>query len=118
VRALGAVLNERSIPALRASIVAGGANNQLAQDGHGLILHLAGILYAPDYIINAGGIISAMREHLGGSTEAQVAGEIHGIPARLTEIFERARRENRPTSAVADQLARERIESAQRRLVA
>ncbi len=71
-----AVLNEHSIPALRASIVAGGANNQLAQDRPGLILHVAGILYAPDYIINAGGIISAMREHLGGSTEAQVTGEL------------------------------------------
>ncbi len=116
--ALGAVLNERSIPSIRARVVAGAANNQLAKDSDGIALQANGILYAPDYVINAGGIISATREYLGGSSEAQVNTEIHGIPARLTEIFERSRRENRPTNAVADQLAQERIHSAQRRLVA
>ena len=69
----------------------------------------AGILYAPDYVINAGGIISVAREYYGGATEAQVIADIQGIPARLTEIFERARRENRTTNAVADQMARERL---------
>jgi leucine dehydrogenase len=116
--ALGAVLNDRSIAGLRARIVAGAANNQLAKDSDGAALQADGVLYAPDYVINAGGIISATREYLGGSSEAQVTTEIHGIPARLTEIFERARRENRPTNAIADQLAQERIDSAQRRLVA
>ena len=116
--ALGAVLNAQSIGSIRARIVAGAANNQLARDSDGEALQAAGILYAPDYVINAGGIISATREYLGGSSEAQVNAEIHGIPARLTEIFERSRRESRPTNAVADQLAQERIGSAQRRLVA
>jgi leucine dehydrogenase len=116
--ALGAILNTQSIPTLRASVVAGAANNQLAQDGDGMALQAAGILYAPDYVINAGGIISVAREYFGGSSEAQVTTEIHGISARLTEIFERARRENRPTNLVADQLAQERIHAAQRRLVA
>lgn len=116
--ALGAVLNSRSIPKIRARIVAGAANNQLAEDKDGLMLHLAGVLYAPDYVINAGGIISVAREYLGGSSEAAVTSEIHGISARLMEIFERARRENRPTNAVADQLARERIAAAGQRLVA
>ena len=81
-------------------------------------LQLAGILYAPDYVINAGGIISVAREYHRGATEAQVTTDIQQIPARLTEVFERARRENRPTSAVADQLARERIGRGAPRMVA
>ncbi|HEV7713948.1 MAG TPA: Glu/Leu/Phe/Val dehydrogenase dimerization domain-containing protein [Steroidobacteraceae bacterium] len=116
--ALGAILNERSIPGIRARVVAGAANNQLAQDSDGTALLAAGVLYAPDYVINAGGIISATREYLGGSSEAQVTTEIQGIPARLTEIFDRARRESRPTNAVADQLAQNHIDTAERRLVA
>jgi leucine dehydrogenase len=116
--ALGAVLHHRTIASMRARIVAGAANNQLAKDSDGIALLASGILYAPDYVINAGGIISATREYLGGSTESQVTQEIHGIPARLTDIFEHARRENRPTSLVADRMAQERIDSAQRRLVA
>ncbi|HVN43746.1 MAG TPA: Glu/Leu/Phe/Val dehydrogenase dimerization domain-containing protein [Steroidobacteraceae bacterium] len=106
--ALGGVLDARSIPRLRARIVAGAANNQLAQGEDGTALQRAGILYAPDYVINAGGIISVSREYHGGS-EAQVIADIQGIPARLTEIFEVARRENRTTNAVADQMARERL---------
>jgi leucine dehydrogenase len=107
--ALGAVLNAASFPRLRARVVAGAANNQLAQGQDGSALSAAGILYAPDYVINAGGIISVAREYYGGATEAQVIGDIQGIPQRLTEIFERARRENRTTNAVADQMARERL---------
>ena len=116
--ALGAVLNSDTIPKLRTKVIAGAANNQLARDQDGLVLHVAGVLYAPDYVINAGGIISAAREYLGNTSEAEVTAEIGAIPGRLGEIFERARRENRPSNAVADQLARERIHSAQRRLVA
>jgi len=116
--ALGAILNEHSIGQIRARIVAGAANNQLAKDSDGVALQAAGVLYAPDYVINAGGIISVTREYFGGSSEAQVNAEIHGICDRLTEIFERARRENRPTNLVADRLAQERIDTAQRRLVA
>ena len=116
--ALGAVLNSKSIPKLRARIVAGAANNQLAQDGDGAALQAASILYAPDYVINAGGIISVSREYQGGASEAQVIADIQAIPARLTEIFERARRENRPTNQVADQMARERLGKPARVLVA
>ncbi len=107
--ALGAVLNAATFPRLRARVVAGAANNQLAQGQDGSALSAAGILYAPDYVINAGGIISVAREYYGGATEAQVIEDIQGIPQRLTEIFERARRENRTTAAVADQMARERL---------
>jgi len=116
--ALGAVLNEHSIPALRAQIIAGAANNQLARHEDGEALMRAGILYAPDYVINAGGIISVAHEYQGGATAAQVRAEIEKIPARVTEIFERARRESRPTSAIADELARERLASASHRKVA
>lgn len=116
--ALGGVFHAQSIPLVRARIVAGAANNQLAQDRDGLALQLAEVLYAPDYVVNAGGIISVAREYHGGSTEAQVTAEIQAIPARLTEIFERARRENRSTHAVADQMARERIGRGETRLVA
>jgi len=116
--ALGAVLNAQSIPRLRARIVAGAANNQLAQGQDGAALQSAGILYAPDYVINAGGIISVAREYEGGASEAQVIADIQAIPARLSEIFERARRENRTTNAVADQIARARLGRQPHKLVA
>jgi leucine dehydrogenase len=116
--AMGAILNAQSIPRLRAKVIAGGANNQLAEDKDGELLQQAGILYAPDYVINAGGIISVSHEYYGGSSDARIDADIQGIPARLNEIFERARRESRTTNAVADQMARERISAASRRLVA
>jgi leucine dehydrogenase len=115
--ALGAVLNAGSIPRLGARIVAGAANNQLAEDKDGQALQAAGVLYAPDYVINAGGIISVAREYNGG-TEAQVTAEIQAIPARLTEIFERARRHGLTTNAVADQMAQDRINGGARKMVA
>jgi leucine dehydrogenase len=116
--ALGGVLDAQSIPRLRARIVAGAANNQLAQGQDGTALLAAGVLYAPDYVINAGGIISVSREYHRGASEAQVIADIQAIPARLTEIFERARRENRTTNSVADQMARERLSRRTRSLVA
>lgn len=108
--ALGAILSAHSTPRLRVPVIAGAANNQLARVGDGEALRAAGILYAPDYVINAGGIISVAREYYGG-TESQVIEDIHAIPARLTEVFERARREGRATNEVADQMARERLQS-------
>jgi leucine dehydrogenase len=116
--ALGAVLNAQSIPQLRARIIAGAANNQLAQGQDGTSLQAAGILYAPDYVINAGGIISVSHEYHGGGTEAQVIADIQAIPVRLSEIFERARRENRTTNAVADEMARARLGRPPHKLVA
>jgi len=116
--ALGGVLDAQSIPRLRARVVAGAANNQLAQGQDGNALQAAGILYAPDYVINAGGIISVAREYHRAGSEAQVIADIQAIPARLTEIFERARRENRTTNEVADEMARERLARRPRALVA
>ena len=115
--ALGAILNNRSIARLRVPVIAGAANNQLARNEDGEALRAAGILYAPDYVINAGGIISVAREYYGG-TEAQVLEDLEGIPARLTEIFERARRDNCSTSEIADRMARERLGRESQRLVA
>ena len=117
--ALGAILDARSTRKLRVAVVAGAANNQLATPEDGEALRAAGVLYAPDYVINAGGIISVAREYYGG-TEAQVIEDIQGIPARLTEIFERARREGRAPNEVADRMARERLgrDGETRRLVA
>lgn len=107
--ALGAVLNEFTIPHLQTSIIAGAANNQLATAADGERLHSRGILYAPDYVINAGGIISVGREYLGGATAASIDTEIRKIADRLAHIFEQSQSTQRPTSVVADEMARERL---------
>ena len=70
--ALGAILNERSIPHLKAAIIAGGANNQLDTGSDGQRLHDAGILYAPDYVINGGGIINVASEYYGDATDDEI----------------------------------------------
>ena len=99
---------------MQASIIAGAANNQLATVADGARLHAAGVLYAPDYVINAGGIISVGREYLGGASAASIEAEIKKIPERLTEIFARSRAENRPTSDIADEMAKRLITQAVR----
>ncbi|AUN31532.1 Leu/Phe/Val dehydrogenase [Niveispirillum cyanobacteriorum] len=105
--ALGAVINPRSLPELKAKIVAGGANNQLETDPMGEALRAAGILYAPDYVINGGGIINVSAEVTQDYDRDSVLRQVERIPVTLTEIFRRADWENRPTSAVADEMARE-----------
>jgi leucine dehydrogenase len=107
--ALGAVLTEQSIAALRAKAVAGGANNQLARREDGHRLHERGILYAPDYVINAGGIINVGLEYLGQGDEAEVKARIARIPARLDEVWDESDRSGEPASAVADAIARRLI---------
>lgn len=106
--ALGAVLNDATIPQLQAKIVAGAANNQLAEPRHGVELMRRGILYAPDYVINAGGIIDVYHERIGFERSALIR-HIEGIRANLMEVFERAREEERPTAEVADAIAEERF---------
>ncbi len=110
--ALGAVFDGNTIPRLQTTIIAGAANNQLATVEDGARLHAAGVLYAPDYVINAGGIISVGREYLGGASAASIEAEISKIPERLTEIFARSRSENRPTSDIADEMAKRLITQA------
>lgn len=109
--ALGGILNDESIKALNAPVIAGGANNQLAHTYHGQVLHDLGILYAPDYVINAGGLIFAADNYLKTSTEP-LAEQLNHIYGSLSEIFERAARENIPTSTIADTIAKEKLEAA------
>lgn len=104
--ALGNILTSVTIPKLKARVIAGAANNQLADSADGARLADRGILYAPDYVINAGGIISVAREYLGASHEAEVRDEVKRIPERLQAIFAEAEASGRPTDAVADDLAR------------
>ncbi|HSM31568.1 MAG TPA: Glu/Leu/Phe/Val dehydrogenase [Woeseiaceae bacterium] len=105
--ALGNVLNSETIPRIRAKIVAGAANNQLASVEDGARLTDRGILYAPDYVINAGGVISVAHEYLGKSTEERVKSEVCRIPRRLQRIFADAESTARPTNVVADELAQQ-----------
>ncbi|MEN2785138.1 Glu/Leu/Phe/Val dehydrogenase [Sphingomonas qilianensis] len=107
--ALGAILTEQSIDALNTRIIAGGANNQLATREDGARLAARGILYAPDYVINAGGIINVGLEYLGQGDEAEVLARIERIPARLSEVWDEADRSGAPSSDVADQIAQRLI---------
>lgn len=107
--ALGAILNERSIAALRVPIVAGGANNQLAGPEDGPRLQQRGILYSPDYVINAGGIINVCTEYLGDGDASLVRQRIEGIPTRLEQIWSESKSSGRDPAAVADAMAQRLI---------
>ncbi|HJW39704.1 MAG TPA: Glu/Leu/Phe/Val dehydrogenase dimerization domain-containing protein [Rhizomicrobium sp.] len=106
--ALGAILNDETIPRLSAKVIAGGANNQLARDPHGAMLRDRGILYAPDYVINGGGIIRVAAQ-IENWTDAEVELRVLAIATTLSAIFERADREGAPTNLIADRMAEERI---------
>jgi len=110
--ALGAILNAESIPRLQARIVAGGANNQLATPEDGQRLTDAGVLFAPDYVINAGGIISVTNEFAGDTNDDDVMRQVAAIGDRLYGIFEEAAAAGQPTSVVADRRARAIIDAA------
>lgn len=109
--ALGAVINDDTLDVLKAGIIAGAANNQLARAEHGRIVHERGILYAPDYVINAGGLINVYGELNDWDAERgkHKAGEIHDT---LLRIFERADDAGVPTADAADELAMDRIRRA------
>ena len=112
--ALGGTLNDETIPRLRATIVAGGANNQLLQDRHGEALRKRGIPYAPDYIVNAGGIIQVACE-IEGKCDPRISME---MTERIYDTTERVIRMSIEgdisTSAAADRLARRRLDAAHR----
>jgi leucine dehydrogenase len=107
--ALGAILTEGSIATLNTPIVAGGANNQLATPEDGERLHARGILYAPDYVINAGGIINVCTEYLGDGDAGLVRQRIEGIPVRLEQIWAESAQTGRDPAAVADAMAQRLI---------
>ncbi len=105
--ALGNIFTSVTIPKLKAKVIAGGANNQLATASDGARLAEREILYAPDYVINAGGIINVAHEYFGDSSEDRVRADVEKIPDRLRAIFEEARQSGQPTNLIADELARQ-----------
>jgi leucine dehydrogenase len=107
--ALGAIVNDETLKQLRFEVIAGGANNQLAEERHGKALMDRGILYAPDYVLNAGGLINVYGELNGWSAERskRKAGEIYDT---LDQLFELAREQGIPTNEAADRLAERRIQ--------
>jgi leucine dehydrogenase len=113
--ALGAVFTRENVARLQAPVIAGAANNQLATDEVGAELQRRGILYAPDYVVNAGGIVSAGLEYLGGHDEREVWSRVNGIYETTRLVLIQALREERPTNQVADELAMHRIRAARSR---
>lgn len=106
--ALGAILTEASVPALRVKAVAGGANNQLATGAEGRMLADKGVLYAPDYVINAGGIINVLR-HIDGADDAAINARIDAIPARLHAVWDECEAGGKTPAEVADAMAQRLI---------
>lgn len=110
--ALGAILDQNTIPRIHASIIAGGANNQLRTAADGQRLTDAGILYAPDYVINGGGIINVACEYYGDVDDDGVMELVARIGPRLAAIFDEAIETGEPTNVIADRQARKRIADA------
>ena len=100
--ALGASLNAQTIPTLKAKLVCGAANNQLALASDGGLLAERGISYLPDYLVNAGGIISVAREFRGEGEEQAVMAEVSRIAERVTELLARVKSSGRTPAAEAD----------------
>jgi leucine dehydrogenase len=107
--ALGAILTEQSIAELNVPIVAGGANNQLATPADGQRVQQRGILYAPDYVINAGGIINVSTEYLRDGDASLVRQRVEGIPGRLETIWAESESSGRDPASVADAMAQRLI---------
>jgi leucine dehydrogenase len=107
--ALGAIVNDATLKVMKFEIIAGAANNQLEEERHGDELEKRGMLYAPDYVINAGGLINVYGELYGWSADRakRKAGEIYDT---LLQLFELSRKEGLPTYKAADRLAERRIE--------
>lgn len=110
--ALGEIIDDSAVSRLRAAVIAGAANNQLAEERHGKDLHDRGILYAPDYLVNAGGIINIGVELTGSFDEAASIREVSKIEGRAERIFLRAAREGTTPERIADAVVRERIADA------
>lgn len=109
--ALGATINDETLKQLKCKIIAGSANNQLANPKHDKVVKDMGILYAPDYVINAGGVIHVCSEAADMSLE-ETDKRVRDIYNTLDKLFARAKEEDRPTGELADQMAREIIANA------
>lgn len=106
--ALGAVINDETIPQLQCQVVAGAANNVLKEERHGDKLHEMGILYAPDYVINAGGVINVADE-LEGYNYERALKKVETVYDNVAKVIAIAKRDNIPTYKAADRMAEERI---------
>lgn len=111
--ALGATINDDTIPRIKAKVIAGSANNQLKESKHGDIIYEKGIVYAPDYVINSGGVINVADE-LHGYNRERALKKVETIYDSLQRVFEISRRDNIPTYVAADRMAEERIESVRK----
>lgn len=107
--ALGAIINDHTIPQLKAKVIAGAANNQLKEERHGNLIHEMGIAYAPDYVINAGGVINVADE-LNGYNRERALKKVEGIYQNVAKVFDISKRDQIPTFLAADRMAEERIE--------
>ncbi len=107
--ALGAIVNPETLPRLKVKVIAGGANNQLSTPEMGEKVKERGILYAPDYVINGGGIINVAAEIAGVYDAAWVDGKLARLMETLGEVLDQAQREGKATNRVADAIARQRI---------
>jgi leucine dehydrogenase len=106
--ALGATVNDETIPQLKCKVIAGSANNQLKDTTHGDQIHEMGIVYAPDYVINAGGVINVADELYGYNRERAMK-KVEAIYDNIEKVIEISKRDNIPTYVAADRLAEERI---------
>lgn len=106
--ALGAILHDGTIPQLKCKIVAGASNNQLAEPRHGDALMARGILYAPDYAINAGGLVNVAQEY-SGYDEPKARARVMAIYDTILEVSERSTKTTTPTYKVADQMVEEKL---------
>lgn len=105
--ALSHTLNTKTVKELNCKIIAGGANNQLENENIGIFLHKVGILYAPDYVINAGGLIAVYEEYKKNKkiNFESLSVKIVKIKDRLTKIYKQSKKENRATNLIADEIA-------------
>lgn len=108
--ALGATVNDKTLPKLKAKVIAGAANNQLLENRHGDILQEKGIIYAPDYVINSGGVINVADELLGYNRERAMK-KVESIYDSIEKIMQISKRDKVPTYVAANRLAEERIET-------
>ncbi|MES9683245.1 leucine dehydrogenase [Bacillus sp. AFS001701] len=106
--ALGATINDKTIPQLKAKVIAGSANNQLKETRHGDLIHELGIVYAPDYVINSGGVINVADELYGYNYDRAMK-KVEGLYDNIAKVIEISKRDGIPTYLAADRLAEERI---------
>lgn len=109
--ALGGIINDKTIPMLKVVIVSGGANNQLLEERHGDVLAEKGILYAPDYVANAGGVINVYGEVSGWDAQ-RALDKADDIYDTILKVFEISKKEGIPTYRAADRLAEQRLAAA------